>query len=63
MAKEFHALIANQTQELVSCPNDADPIGNKWVYRTKLKGDGLLDKYKVMIVAKGYNQVEDIDYT
>lgn len=53
MAKEFQALINNRTCELVLFPNDANPIGSKWVYITKLKCDGLLDKYKTRMVAKG----------
>lgn len=60
MAKEFYALIANRTWELVSCPDDANPIGNKWVYRMKLKCDDVLDKYKAWVVAKMYNQIEGI---
>lgn len=45
------------------CPDDEDLIGNKWVYRTKLLFYGLLGKHKARVVAKGYNQVKEIDYS
>ena len=37
-------------------------IGNKWVFRSKRKADGSIDRYKARLVAKGYTLVEGIDY-
>ncbi|KAK4397315.1 Retrovirus-related Pol polyprotein from transposon RE2, partial [Sesamum angolense] len=37
-------------------------IGNKWVFKLKLKLDGTVDRYKARLVAKDYNQVEGEDY-
>lgn len=33
------------------------------MYKTKLKTDGSLDKYKERLISKSYNQIEGIDYT
>ncbi|KAK4392733.1 Retrovirus-related Pol polyprotein from transposon RE2 [Sesamum angolense] len=34
----------------------------RWIFKLKLKADGTVDKYKACLVAKGYTQVEGIDY-
>lgn len=55
--------MTNGTWKLVSYHDTTDYIQMKWIYRTKLKSDGLLDKYKARLMAKGYDQVKGIDYT
>lgn len=47
---------------LVELPPDKKTIGCKWVYRTKFKVDGSVDKYKIKLVAKGYAQHDGINY-
>ena len=37
-------------------------IGSKWVFKPKLKPDGSLDRLKACVVAKGYHQVDGLDY-
>ncbi|GKV32421.1 hypothetical protein SLEP1_g41032 [Rubroshorea leprosula] len=37
-------------------------IGVKWIYKTKLKENGEVDKFKACLVAKGYKQEFGIDY-
>ena len=38
-------------------------INLKWVFKTKLKENGEVDKYKARLVAKGYKQQYGVDYT
>ena len=38
-------------------------IGSKWVFKTKLKPDGSLDRLKACLVAKGYHQIDGVDYS
>jgi hypothetical protein len=58
MQVEYDALMKNNTWKLVELPPNKKPIGCKWVYHTKFKSDGSIDKYKARLVAKGYAQKE-----
>ena len=48
--------------ELTELPKGQKTVGVKWVYKTKLKENGKVDKYKACLVAKGYKQEFSIDY-
>ena len=48
--------------ELVELPKDKVPIGSKWLFKSKLKADGSIEKIKERLVAKGYSQQEGIDF-
>ena len=37
-------------------------IGTKWVLRVKTDAAGNLDKFKAMVVVKGFTQVKGLDY-
>ncbi|CAH9084675.1 unnamed protein product [Cuscuta europaea] len=62
MKTEIQALEKNNTWVLVNPPPNQNVIGCKWVFKTKLKPDGSLERYKARLVAKGYTQEEGVDY-
>jgi hypothetical protein len=62
MDEEMAALDKNEAWDLVELSNRINPIGNKWLFKNKLNADGKVEKYKDRLVAKGYSQVEGIDF-
>ena len=62
MNTEIEALRANNTWTEVDLPHGKKAISSKWVYKTKLKADGSLERYKARLVIRGNTQKEGIDY-
>ncbi|KAL4028969.1 hypothetical protein IC575_012188 [Cucumis melo] len=62
MDQEIDAIRRNETWELMELPTNKQALGVKWVYRTKLKSDGNVEKYKARLVVKGYKQEYGVDY-
>lgn len=62
MKVEYYALIHNGTQTFVDLPFSRSPIGYKWVFRVKENPDGIVNKYKAKLVAKGFHQRLGYDY-
>ena len=62
MNDDYDSLMKNQTWELVQLFENKVPIGRKWLYKSKFKADGRIDKLKARLVAKGYPQQEGIYY-
>ncbi|KAL0303044.1 UNVERIFIED_CONTAM: hypothetical protein Sradi_6172500 [Sesamum radiatum] len=62
MRAELSALETNEMWEITPLPLDKKPIGRHWVFKLNLNANGSIDMYKSYLVAKGYNQIEGIDY-
>eukprot|EP01018_Ginkgo_biloba_P029061 Gb_03163 [translate_table: standard] len=63
MNAEYRSLLKNDTWDLVPLPKGRKIVRCKWVYRTKYATNGNVEKYKAPLVAKGFSQVEGVDYS
>lgn len=54
MIEELRSIEKNNTWRLVDLPPGKLCISVKWVYKTKLKPDGTISKYKARLVARGF---------
>jgi hypothetical protein len=52
MIDELESMKKNNVWDLVELPNDAKPVGCKWVFKTKLDPKWNVERYKVRLVAK-----------
>jgi hypothetical protein len=60
--EEYRSLMENDTWDLLPLPKGRILVRCKWVYRTKYALDGSVERHKAQLVAKGFSQVEGIDY-
>ena len=56
MKEEMNSMNNNDVQDLVELPNVARPIGCKWVSKMMKDSLGNIERYKAMLVAKGFTQ-------
>ena len=63
MQEELNQFQRNDLWDLVPKPQQKNIIGTKWVFRKKLNEQGEVVRNKARLVAQGYNQQQDIDYT
>ncbi|KAL4335653.1 hypothetical protein GQ457_07G001670 [Hibiscus cannabinus] len=62
MQEEYKSMQDNKVWELVSLPEGEKPIGCKWIFKTNRDANGNVERYKALLVAKGYTQKEGIDF-
>ena len=63
MAIELNTFKEIGLYQEVEAPPDRKIIDSKWVFKIKCGPNGEIDKYKARLIAKGYTQVEELDYT
>ena len=56
MMKEIEYIEKNKTWELTDLPKGVKPIRVKWIFKTKFKENGEIDKFEARLVTKGYGQ-------
>ena len=62
MHAELQAFQQNQTWILTQLPRHKMTIGCRWVYKIKHNADGTIERYKTRLIAKGYTQMEGLDF-
>jgi hypothetical protein len=62
MVEEMDALDKNEAWDIVELPAGRKSVGSKWLFKKKFNAQGKVEKYKAQLVAKGYSQVEGIDF-
>lgn len=62
MDAEFTALMKNDTWSLVPAKPSINIVGSKWIFKSKHKSDGSLERRKARLVSKGYHQQPSIDF-
>jgi len=61
--EEMEASQKNNTWRLIPLPKGKKIVGCKWVFSVKYKADGSIDRHKERLVAKGFTQTYNIDFT
>jgi Reverse transcriptase (RNA-dependent DNA polymerase) len=62
MKSELQSMEDNQVWDLIDLLDGIKHARNKWVFKRKTDMDGHLIVYKARLAAKGFTQVEGIDY-
>jgi hypothetical protein len=62
MEDEIDSINRNQTWKLVNLPPGRSVISTRWLYKTKIKANGSLEKRKARLVARGNEQQHGLDF-
>jgi hypothetical protein len=62
MTEEYQSIMKNDVWDIVPRPKGKSVVTSKWIYKIKHVADGSVEKYKEIFVARGFSQVEGIDY-
>ena len=62
MRYEIRSMYENKVWTLTDLPDDRRAIENKWIFKKKTDADGNATIYKARVVAKGFRQVQGVDY-
>lgn len=62
MKDEHNSLLENKTWEFVDPPPGRKLLRTKWVFKTKRKANGEIERHKARLVVKGCSQTAGVDY-
>ena len=62
MMEEYASIMKNDVWEVVPRLEGKSVVTSKWLYKIEYVADGSIEKYKARFVARGFSQVEGVDY-
>ena len=62
MVEEYQSIMKNDVWEIVSRPEEKSVVTSRLLYKIKHGADGSIEKYKARFVARGFSQIEGVDY-
>ena len=62
MKSEMDSMYENKVWTLSDIPEGIKPIGCKWIFKKNLNADREVETYKATLVAKGFRQIQGVDY-
>ena len=62
MKSEMRSMYKNKVWTLIDLPKDRQAIENKWIFKRKTDTDSSITIYKAWLIAKGFRQVQGVDY-
>eukprot|EP00253_Pinus_taeda_P007820 PITA_07820 len=62
MVEEYDSIVQNSVWDVVPRPENKSVVSSHWLYKVKQAVDGSVEKHKARFVARGFSQVEGIEY-
>jgi hypothetical protein len=62
MTEEYQSILKNDVWDVVPRLEGKSVVTSKWIYKIKHVVDGSIEKYKARFVARGFSQIEGVDY-
>jgi hypothetical protein len=62
MVEEYDSIVRNDVWDVVPRPVGKSVVTSRWLYMTKIVVDGNVEKHKAHFVARGFSQIEGVDY-
>jgi hypothetical protein len=62
MLEEYDSIVCNDVWEVVLRPVGNSVVTSRWFYKTKYATYGSIENQKSCFVARGFSQIEGVDY-
>ena len=62
MVEEYDSIMQNEVWEVLPRLEGKSEVTSRWIYKVKYAAAGSIEKRKARFVARGFSQVEGIDY-